>query len=170
MDTKLLIDSAKDQLNRILGFFSRVDSKASVLLAVNTGMLAILVSNMPPVRSFDWRMLIVAVPLFFSAMSYWHLYKEAFPNLKGGHDSLIYFREISKRTESRFIEEFRSQRDDAYLNDLLSQIWRNSEILTEKFDHIHLAFNYLTLAIVPWLLSLAVLVSKNTSLKSLIAK
>jgi hypothetical protein len=125
---------------------------------------------MPPVRLFDWGMLIIAVPLFFLAVSCWHLYKEAFPNLKGGHDSLIYFREISKRTESRFIEAFRSQRDDGYLNDLLSQIWRNSEILTEKFDHVRLAFNYLALSILPWLLSLAVLVSKNTGLKSLIAK
>jgi len=38
---------ARDQLTLILSFFSRVDAKASALLAINTGMLAILASNAP---------------------------------------------------------------------------------------------------------------------------
>ena len=80
----------------------------------------------------------------------------AFPSLKGGHDSLIYFREISK-TESKFIEEFVAQSDDAHLKDLLSQVWRNSEILKAKFNHISSAFNWMALAILPWVGSLVLL-------------
>lgn len=170
MDKKLLIDTAKDQLDRTLGFFSRVDAKASVILAVDTGMLGILVTNTPPVRTFDWSLLIVLLPTILLAASYWHLYKEAFPSLDGGHDSLIYFREIAKRTESQFVGAFQSQTEDSYLADLLSQVWRNSEILKEKFNHIRRAIDFMVLSILPWLISLAMLASKNMALKSLIVK
>jgi hypothetical protein len=170
MDKKILIDAAKDQLARTLSFFSRVDAKASVILAVDTGMLGILVANAPPVRTFDWSLLIVLLPTILLAISYWHLYKEAFPSLDGGHDSLIYFREIAKRTESQFIGAFQNQTEDFYLADLLSQVWRNSEILRNKFDHIRRAIDFMALAVLPWLIALAMLASKNMALKSLIGK
>ena len=34
MENKQFIDLARDQLNRVLGFFPRVDAKISVLLSV----------------------------------------------------------------------------------------------------------------------------------------
>ena|SRR5437870_9427064 len=45
---------ARDQLSLVLSFFSRVDSKASALLAIDTGMLAILSSNAPPLAGNDY--------------------------------------------------------------------------------------------------------------------
>ena len=47
MDQRDLLGSARDQLDRVLGFFPRVDAKASVVLAVDTGMLAFLVAHVP---------------------------------------------------------------------------------------------------------------------------
>jgi hypothetical protein len=157
MDHKHLSEAAATQLDRVLAFFPRADAKASVLLAVDTGMLAVLASNLPPSSTFDSRILVTLLPVLLLGVSLWHLYMGAFPSLKGGHDSLIYFREISKRTESRFIEEFMAQSDEAYLKDVLCQVWRNSEILREKFDHISSAFNWMALAILPWLGSLVLL-------------
>jgi hypothetical protein len=157
MDDKHLSEAAAAQLDRVLAFFPRADAKGSVLLAVDTGMLAVLASNSPPLASFDWWILITVMPVILLGISLWHLYMGAFPSLKGGHDSLIYFREISKRTESRFIEEFLAQPDDGLLKDLLIQVWRNSEILKAKFDHISSAFNWTALAILPWLGSLVLL-------------
>lgn len=160
---------AAEQLDRVLAFFTRADAKGSVLLAVDTGMLAFLASNFPLYNSFDKMLLITLLPALLLAISLWHLYKGAFPSLDGGHESLIYFREIAKRTESRFIAEFVSQSDEAYINDLLSQVWRNSEILKEKFNHISSAFNWMALSIPPWLGSLILLTvhypSKNILLK-----
>jgi len=150
MDHKRLTEVAASQLDRVLAFFPRADAKASVLLAVDTGMLAVLASNLPGSNSFDRTLLIILVPVFFIGGSLWHLYLGAFPSLEGGHDSLIYFREIAKRTESRFIEEFSSQSDDGYAKDVLSQVWRNSEILRQKFNHISSAFNWMAVAILPW--------------------
>ena len=40
-----LVSIAEKSLDRTLGFFSRVDSKGSVLLAINTTMVAVLGGN-----------------------------------------------------------------------------------------------------------------------------
>ena len=39
--------------------------------------------------------------------SYIFLYRGGFPNINGGHASTIYFKEIAKRTEAKFIEPFK---------------------------------------------------------------
>jgi hypothetical protein len=75
--------------------------------------------------------------------------------LKGGANSLIYFREIAKRTETRFIDDFIAQAEDAHTRDLLGQVWRNSEILKMKYDALKIAFVLSALALIPWVIFLA---------------
>jgi hypothetical protein len=164
-----LVAIAEKSLDRILGFFSRVESKGSVLLAINTTMLAVLGGNAPPIKYFtEWYMFVFVVPLLLICFSFWHLYKISFPNLEGGISSLIYFREITKRTESKYVDDFKNIKDDEYLNDLLSQGWRNSEILKEKFNHLKFAFILLAISILPWAISLSIFVTKNKLTTSLI--
>ena len=105
MKDENLAGASKDQLNLVLGFFSRVDSKASVVLAVDTGMVGYLATHLPAPRTLAaWELIPPGLAFLLSALSYWHLYKGAFPTLEGGNLSLIYFREIAKRTESKFID------------------------------------------------------------------
>lgn len=129
METDRLIELAKDQLNRVLGFFPRVDSKISVLLSVDVAMLAVLAANVPPMKSLvllSLPVVIAFLAVILIALSLYFLYQVSFPRLKGGHCSLVYFREIASRTESNFIDEFTEQSADIYLKDILGQIWRNS--------------------------------------------
>jgi hypothetical protein len=150
-----LIERSRDQLNRVLGFFPRVDAVSSVLLGVNIGMLALLANNMLPLKAFAWYTAFAVIPIFLIGISLIHLYRGSFPKLDGGWRSLIYFREIAQRSESEFTKEFSAQSHQEYVNDLLSQVWRNSEILTQKFNHLRLAFIFMALAIVPWVVALA---------------
>jgi hypothetical protein len=90
------------------------------------------------------------------AVSYFYLYRGGFPNVKGGTQSLVFFREIGNRTEARFIEEYSSQTPDALKRDVLGQVWRNSEILNEKFRRLRLAFICMAIGKIPWCVSLAV--------------
>jgi Family of unknown function (DUF5706) len=101
------------------------------------------------------------VTVLFLGISFWFLYKGAFPNLKGGTASLVYFREIARRTEAKFIDEFTKQTAGEYAKDMLGQVWRNSEILKEKFDCLRLAFIFLALGIPPWVASLAIFSTKT---------
>jgi len=157
MEQKHVAEVAAEQLDRVLSFFPRADAKGSVLLAVDTGMLAVLAGNCPPVSVFDWWMLIPLASLVLLGISLLHLYLGAFPSLKGGEESLIYFREIAKKREQPFTDAFIGQTEAAYVKDLLGQVWRNSQILTTKFGHIRSAFNWMALAIAPWLGSLVLL-------------
>ncbi len=96
---------ARDQLTLVLSFFARVDAKASAILAINTGMLAVLASNAPPVVTMSvFSDILAGITVAMIAGSLWFLYRVAFPALDGGHQSLIYFREIARRTESGFID------------------------------------------------------------------
>jgi hypothetical protein len=51
MKPELLTSVAKDQLNLVLSFFSRVDAKASVVLGVDTAMAGYLAVRMPSLKT-----------------------------------------------------------------------------------------------------------------------
>jgi hypothetical protein len=155
MEQKMQLSASHDELALVVSFFSRVDAKASVVLAVDTGMVGYLSSHLPGLDSVRWWEFIApacTVALLF--WSYWFLYKGAFPRLKGGEGSLVYFREIAGRTETKFVDEFMSQHQEAYIKDVLGQAWRNSQILKEKFNDLRYAFIFMAIAVLPWTLSL----------------
>ena len=77
--------------------------------------------------------------------------------------SLVYFREIASRTESKFIDEFMKQTETDHVKDLLGQVWRNSEILKDKFDYLKTAFVFVALAIPPWVVSLVIFAVKTAT-------
>jgi hypothetical protein len=156
MDSKLRMQLAQDQLNRVLNFFPRVETKASVLFAVNTGMLAFLAARTDLVDIFHWFIVFHFASVILIAGSTLYLYWCVFPHLEGGASSLLYFREIAKRTESGFQHEWNNMEEPEYLRDILGQIWRNSEILKAKFDYVKIAFRLTSIALVPWAASLTI--------------
>jgi hypothetical protein len=162
MEQEHLMHACRDQLNLVLSFFSRVDAKGSVVLAVDTGMLGYLAAHLPSLNSIRlWEFLSPALSIAMLAVSIWNLYKGAFPQLKGGTQSLVYFAEIAKKTETKFIDGFMGQQESEYIKDILGQTHRNSEILTEKFTHLKWAFTMLAGAVIPWTVSLADFAMRN---------
>jgi hypothetical protein len=171
MTTEKLLQASKDQLNLVLGFFPRAEAKSSVLLAIETGMLAVLGTNAPPLKGFSPLMLTVTgIALALLAASIVTLYRGAFPRLKGGHESLVYFREIATRTEHRFVEEFKAQSEERLATELLGQVWRNSEILRTKFDCLKTAFVLMALAIPAWLAATLLFAAYNGQTRSIFLK
>jgi hypothetical protein len=162
MTEKELTDVMKDSLARVLGFFPRVDTLLSVLLAINLGLLAVISSNAPAPSQLGRETVFAILYLILSSISFYHLYKCAFPKLEGGHTSLIYFREIASKSVLKYGEELREMSAEKYLDDLIEQTWRNSTILKEKFDHIRLAFIFLVLSLIFWLPALLKFASNNT--------
>jgi hypothetical protein len=149
-------EEAEKQLDRTMGFFARVDARGSFLFALDTGLLALLALNVRPADLYIWFLVApAAVAIAAIAISLIYIYRSAYPVLKGGANSLIYFREIAQRTEARFIDEFIAQDDSVYSRDLLGQVWRNSEILTMKYDAVKVAFILTALALIPWTIFLA---------------
>ena len=126
--------NARDQLNRVLSFSPRVDANLSVIFAMDTRILAILATNAPAVNALTPLMAIAgSMTVLLLAVSIAFRYRGAFPHLSGGQPS-VYFREIAGRTEHSFVEAFQKQTGQQRVNDVLGQVWRNSEIFKKKFD------------------------------------
>src|SRR5687768_10671853 len=123
MDGRQQIDAAKNLLDLVMSFFSRVESKASVILGIDTAMLALLSSTAPPLHALGWRTIIIAtISGLLLLVSIGLLLIQLLPQLKGGQrSSLIYFRDISSIKECQFIKEFLELTDEAYAKELLSQ-------------------------------------------------
>jgi hypothetical protein len=171
MDIKQQLEIAKNQLSIVLSFFPRVDSQASVLLAVDIAMMATLTSNAPSLKSIECYMLFALTPaLLLIVSSVYNLYFLAYPRLQEPPgQSVVYFKQIAKRNLNEYQAAFSSITEEEYLKDL-GQIWKNSEILNEKYKHLTLAFKFLVAALIPWIVSLAMFSSKNLEVKTLLVK
>lgn len=86
--------------------------------------------------------------------SIWFLYRASFPQLQGGASSLIYFHEIAKRTESTYLAEMKDADAEMLATEMLAQVWRNSEILRDKFIGVKHAFICSAVAVPFWFLAL----------------
>ena len=145
------VEAAERQLDRVLGFFPRVDAKASALFAIDAAILAVMAAHLRAAHLEKWYVIIPAVVAAVAVIvALVFLYICAFPHLKGGGGSLVYFGEISRRTEVTFASEFKSATADERLDDLISQIWRNSQILGIKFHAVKWAFIWTAVALAPW--------------------
>lgn len=147
---------ATDQLNRVMGFFPRVEAKASLILAINIGMLGAMAVNFPVRDILSPRGCCGIIAALLLILSLWQLYVVFFPHLKPGEKpSLVFFGDIADMGWSGYRKAVTTLTDDALLEDLTCQIWRNSEILKIKFDKTRAAF-ILTLVALPfWLLLLS---------------
>lgn len=155
------VNVAWQQLNLVLGFFSRIDTKLSVVLGINLGMLALLATRaltpkeMTPLAAGTGVAFVIAL-----GFSFRHLWVGAFPHLGGGTSSLVYFRSIATMRESDYRRAYAALSADELADDLLNQCWRNSKILTCKFHSLRYAYIATLLAVLPWVLLIAVLPTK----------
>lgn len=151
--------AAREQLNLVLGFFSRIDTKFPIVLGIDLGMLGVLGAKMPSdlykVPTYLW----CVIALFLAALifSLIQLYRGSFPNVKGGEDSVVFFGHIAGMREQKFIEEFNALSGDKLATELLGQVWRNARILSEKIAALKLAYIAMLVSSAPWTFALAVL-------------
>ena len=150
------IEQAERQLDRLLGFFPRVDSKVSALFAIDSTLLGIMALRFSKDHLSVWFVCapaVLALLLIVAAITF--LYLSGFPHLKGGGGSLIYFGEIAKLSENRFSTDWNARDANERLSDTLSQVWRNADILRTKFKAVRVAFILTAIALVPWAIFLA---------------
>jgi hypothetical protein len=102
-----------------------------------------------------WHIIVPAViGVGLLTLSFVFLYLAATPQTKGGAGSLVYFKEIAARTEADFLAEIKSCSEDKYTEQMFAQVWRNAEIVTQKFTYVKYAFISTAAAVVPWLIAI----------------
>lgn len=97
------------------------------------------------VQAYDLTKWYTAVPgvsvLLGLVVSYAYLYRCNFAELGGGQGRPIYFAEIAKRTESKFLPNYETVSEAGYRLDMLSQVWRNSTIICAKYQAVAAAIH-----------------------------
>lgn len=132
---------ATAQLDRLMGFFPRVDGKASAILAIDVAMLGVLGACFPisDMGSLPGIFGIIAAVLIL--VSLWKIYGVFFPHLKAGpKPSLLFFGDIAARDWATYHGAVTTLTEEDLLEDLTCQIWRNAEILKVKFTRMEEAF------------------------------
>ena len=151
------IEAIQRQLDRVLSFFPRVETRINGLFGVNTLIMVIAALNL---SSGDLRLWYVTVPgallVVGLLVSYYHLFKANFPDVNGGENSLVFFKRIQERTEANYIAEFLECSEAKFRTDLLGQVWRNACILCVKYTRVKQAIIATTLSIVPFVVFLIV--------------
>lgn len=156
MPTQNSTEFATAQLDRLMGFFPRVETKASFVVALNVAMLGVLASNFPVRDMGSLRGCCGIIAVIFLVLSISQLYVVLFPHMKPGQkSSFIFFGDIAAMDWRAYHLAIDSLTDDELLTDLTSQIWRNSEILRIKFGRTRCAFVSTMVAIPFWLLLLS---------------
>lgn len=138
-----------------MGFFPRVEAKASFVLAMNIAMLGILALNFPVHDVGSPRACFGILAALLACLSLSQIYGVFFPHLKAGEKvSVVFFNDIARMGWPAYHDAVRSLTEEALLEDLTCQIWRNSEILHMKFQRTRAAFIFTLLSLPFWLLLL----------------
>jgi len=162
------LDLALDHLDRIQSFHSRIDARVAVLFALDVGMAAITVTNLPKsvlhtslAISAILALVCIAASLVLLIMtSYSHLATKSRP-------SLLYFGDIARLSSAEYVTSAANATDAELLDDALCQIWRNSEIVQAKFARTQCAFFLTCASAVAWLAFLLALTVRNGTLPAL---
>lgn len=149
------LEAAERQLDRTHAFFPRIDGKATALFAIASAQIGVAVLN---ISYEDLRMWWITVPaavfLFVIGWSLVSLYWCAFPHLNGGQSSLVYFREIAKLREADYLQRYLALSEEELRKDVAGQVWRNSQIVAAKFNHVKNATFAQIFSLLPWTLLL----------------
>lgn len=144
----------------MLGFFPRVDTKLSVVLGINLGLLAMLATRIPRAEAITPLIAVLGISFFAPlTTSFWHLWWGYFPELRGGTGSLVYFGAISKMSESEFRRACAQRNLEDFEGDILGQCWRNSKILDAKFCSLRCTYLATLITLGPWMALITVLPS-----------
>jgi hypothetical protein len=155
MDLEKRLGLAERQLAFVQSFFSRVDARMTALFAIVTGQAAFLASSIHAVDFKDTYSVVATFSfMLMAAIATHELYQCAYPNLKGGERSLVYFSEIAKLREVEFLSEYTAVSEQKLLEDIVGQIWRNSQILSAKYVALKRATIAVGIGVAPWLIAI----------------
>lgn len=160
-NTNSQIDHAKWLLERTLGWIATADVKVGVAMALDTAMfggLAAAYGASDQTTRTAWAMLMLVIACSFLAVAAFCASMAAIPRMLGPVSSNIYFARIAERKTTDYSDAFMNMSDTEFLNDLTTQIHRNSEIANQKHAWVRKSLIWSFLAALPWAISIILLV------------
>lgn len=149
------IERAEDSLQRNLEWIGRHDARIAFTAGLLLAMLGVLASASTSVITWEWYTYTsfgITASLLFGALVL--IYLSQYPKTESQNASLIFFETVAGLKCDEFKKKFKESSREEQLDDLLSQVHINAEILKKKFDCLKISLRFLATAVLPWLFSL----------------
>ena len=147
-------------LQRNLGWVAAAEAKIGPLLAISTGMLGVIAARVP--RFNEWHPLGAILVVTASGLLLGSVLCLGFvllPRIDGPRGSLVFFEGIASRERDEYVESLLARPTMDVIRDLARQCHRNAEIARTKHKYVRTAALLMLVALLPWLLAIAVLYS-----------
>ena len=155
VESRWNIETQERSLDRITEWIRAADIKSSLLLAIDTSMIAaILGLSARPGGWTEWSGALILFGIAFLFASIVMAALSTSPQLTGKTPSLIFFGDIASRGPIEYSVRVESRTPSDYLKDLNAQCHRNSEVAFRKYRWIQRASMALFMGIIPWLIAL----------------
>lgn len=152
VDLGAKIEQAEANLQRQLDWIGRYDTRIAFTAGFFIAMLGVLANTSKSVLNWNWYVYIIfglsAILLFVGLLL---IYLSQYPNTESRNLSLIYFGTIADLKCDDFQKSFREMNNETYLNDILSQVHINAQILVTKFNYLKYSLRILAVTIIPWI-------------------
>ncbi len=147
-------------LERNLAWISSAEVKTSVIVAVSTAMLGgvgAAFSAAPPAARTDWAYVALTITVICLTAAIVCAAWAVLPRTTGPSHSLVFFGRIATTDETLFKERFLRATEEDLLEDLLSQVHRNSQIAAIKFAWVRKSMWWSYLSVAPWFAAIMLL-------------
>lgn len=148
-------------LDRQIAWIRASDAKITVLLPINTAMLAVLAAHLAQAHlaPIHWALAIAAsLPCL---VSFTAAVMSVMPMRRQPGGSLLYFGDISRHEPKAFHERVRGLDEDAHLEDLANQVHHSAQLAQIKMRHARRSYYFLFAALPFWVAAIYLLNRPN---------
>ena len=146
-------------LDRIHEWIRNVDTKASVILAMDTAMVAAIIALVPLGSAWGIDEVVwIALGIGLLLLSVGLVTLAIHPQVTNPVRSLLFFGDIAQDDVAHYCSSIYERTPKSYLDDLNLQCHVNSKIASAKFKWVGLATTCLLIGILPWLISIYLLI------------
>lgn len=156
MTTEWTRARAERSLAQMMEWIGRHDSRSAGLMAITMAMMGALSTAAPPLR--QWTPLFIVIMALCAASFGFVLYqimRGMIPRIRTSNKpSMSFFGTVAHMPQGEFVDRFVNMSEEAYLEDLLGQVYVNARILRSKFRCLKRGQVGLLIAGIPWVCAL----------------
>lgn len=150
-------DLLERNLDRQIAWIRASDAKISLLLPINTAMVAVLATHLADAHLTLLHWLLALAASLPCALSFIAAVRSVMPRNRATGRSLIYFHDIAAHAHDDFQSRIASLTPEAHLSDLATQVHVSAGFAREKMRHARDAYRALFVAVPFWIAALALL-------------
>ncbi len=152
-------DLLERNLDRQIAWIRASDAKISLLLPINTALVAVLATHLAQANLTPVHWLFALAASLPCAVSFVAAVRSVMPQPRAPGRSLIYFHDVAAHGRDEFHDRVGALTADEHLRDLAAQVHASAAFASAKMRHARNAYRALFVAVPFWLAALYLLKS-----------